>query len=80
MDIQLKLETENKKLEVLLEKKKGIDSQIKQSQERIRQYNEALDKQNYGKIKRLLEEKDLTVEEAIQILQSADDNENNPAE
>ncbi len=68
MDIRVKLNEEQKKLEILVEKKNGIEDQIKASKGRIQQYKDTLDKEIFGEIKKLLKEKNLTVDEAMQLI------------
>lgn len=51
MDIRVKLNEEQKELEILVEKKNGIEDQIKASKARIQQYKDTLDKEIFGEIK-----------------------------
>jgi phosphotransacetylase len=68
MDIKLKLENENKKLEILVEKKEDISKKIKDTQVRIKQYEAALDKERYDKFQSMLAEKGMNLEEAMKML------------
>lgn len=68
MDIKVKLNEEQKKQEILVEKKNGIEGQIKTSKARIQQYKDILDKEVFGEIKKLLKEKNMTVQEAMQLI------------
>lgn len=68
MDIQLKLERENEKLTVLLTKEEEIRQKIKDSKNRIQQYQDMLKKQAYDELQKLLQEKGMSMDEAMQML------------
>lgn len=68
MDIQLKLERENEKLTVLLIKEEEIRQKIKDSKNRIQQYQDMLKKQAYDELQKLLQEKGMSMDEAMQML------------
>lgn len=68
MDIQLKLERENEKLTVLLTKEEEIRQKIKDSKNRIQQYQDMLKKQAYDELQKLLQKKGMSMDEAMQML------------